>query len=247
VSLRIYTARERPDLGERGRETSAVWPEYNVHSPISNRYWSRLLPELPDHQFVLYDEAADEIVAQGHTAPLVWDGTVEGLPDGFDAVLPTAFALLEAGTRPTTLCALAVQIPAAHQGRGHSATMLGAMREIAARHGLGALIAPVRPSQKERYPLVPIGRYAAWRRPDGLPFDAWMRVHARLGGTVLRPEPQSLMIPGKVAEWETWTRLRFPESGDYWFPRGLATVRIDVEADTGVYWEPNVWMLHGVS
>jgi hypothetical protein len=247
VSLRILTARERPDLGRRGRETSTVWPLYNVQSPISARYWDRLLPELPDHQFVLYDEAADEIVAQGHTAPLVWDGSVEGLPAGFDAVLPTAFALLEAGTAPTALCALAVQIPERHQGQGHSATMLRAMTAIAARHGLGALIAPVRPSQKERYPLVPIERYAAWRRDDGLPFDAWLRVHARLGARILRPEPQSLMIPGTVAEWEGWTELRFPESGDYWFPRGLATVRIDREADRGVYWEPNVWMLHDVS
>jgi hypothetical protein len=242
----IATARERPDLAERGRETSVVWPEYNVHSPISNRYWNRLNTEFPDHQFVLYDESADEVVAMGHSVPVVWDGTIDGLPDGFDAILPAAFALLEAGAPGTTLCALAVQIPERSQGAGHSATMLGAMREIAARHGLDALIAPVRPSQKERYPLVPIERYAAWRRPDGLPFDPWMRVHERLGATILRPEPQSLMIPGTVAEWEDWTGMRFPESGDYWFPRGLATVRIDVEAGTGVYWEPNVWMLHGV-
>jgi hypothetical protein len=39
VSLRIFTALERPDLGQRGRATSAVWPEYNVHSPVSARYW----------------------------------------------------------------------------------------------------------------------------------------------------------------------------------------------------------------
>lgn len=246
MSLRILTARERPDLAERGRGTSAVWPEYNVQSAISGRYWDRLLPELPDHQFVLYDDEADDIVAQAHSAPLVWDGTAEGLPAGFDAVLPAAFDLLDRGGAPTTLCALAVQIPERHQGHGHSATMLRGMATIAARHALDALIAPVRPSQKERYPLVPIERYAAWRRPDGLPFDAWMRVHARLGGTILRPEPRSLMIAGTVAEWEAWTAMRFPEPGDYWFPRGLATVRIDVEDDRGVYWEPNVWMLHRV-
>jgi hypothetical protein len=41
--------------------------------------------------------------------------------------------------------------------------------------------------------------------------------------------------------------MRFPETGDYWFPRGLATVRIDREAATGVYWEPNVWMVHPVA
>jgi hypothetical protein len=38
----------------------------------------------------------------------------------------------------------------------------------------------------------------------------------------------------------------FPQSGDYWFPRGLAKLEIDRDADSGRYWEPNVWMHHAV-
>ena len=38
--------------------------------------------------------------------------------------------------------------------------------------------------------------------------------------------------------------MAFPASGDYWFPGGLATVAIDRAADSGSYWEPNVWMHH---
>ncbi len=90
----------------------------------------------------------------------------------------------------------------------------------------------------------PIERYARWRREDGLPLDPWMRVHARLGGEVLRPEPRSLKITGTVAEWERWTGLAFPESGQYAIPRGLAPVWIDREVDLGTYFEPNVWMRH---
>ena len=125
-----------------------------------------------------------------------------------------------------------------------SAAAVRAMGGIARRHGLQALIAPVRPSWKERYPLVPIERYARWRRPDGWLFDPWMRVHERIGATVLKPEPRSLRITGTTAEWADWTGMTFPESGDYWFPGGLATVRIDREHDRGSYWEPNIWMRH---
>jgi len=28
------------------------------------------------------------------------------------------------------------------------------------------------------------------------------------------------------------------------FPKGLATVHIDRDRDTGQYWEPNVWLIH---
>jgi hypothetical protein len=71
-----------------------------------------------------------------------------------------------------------------------------------------------------------------------------MRVHARLGAEVLCPEARSLRITGTVSEWERWTGLAFPETGQYAFPRGLAPVWIDRETDCRTYFEPNVWMRH---
>jgi hypothetical protein len=110
--------------------------------------------------------------------------------------------------------------------------------------GLSHLIAPVRPSLKDRYPTIPIERYAHWTRPDGEPFDPWVRVHTRLGARIGPPIPHSLRITGTVEEWETWTHMQFPDTGDYVFPAGLAIVHIDREAGTGEYWEPNVWIIH---
>ena len=69
-------------------------------------------------------------------------------------------------------------------------------------------------------------------------------MHVRAGGEVLATDPESLLITGTVAEWEEWTGLAFPETGEYVFPHGLATLAIDREADRGSYWEPNVWVRH---
>ena len=102
-----------------------------------------------------------------------------------------------------------------------SAAAVRAMGNIARRHGRQALIAPVRPSWKERYPLAPIERYACWRRPDGLLFDHWMRVHERIGATVLKPEPLSLKITGTIAEWQNWTGMTFPTAATTGSPAGL--------------------------
>ena len=238
--MNIATARERPELLEPAWErTKDTLPEYNNHGDILNAYWPRLTEEQPDFQFTLVADD-DAILARARSIPVRWNGTAEDLPAGIDGAIARGFDEADANV----LCALVIMVPRDLQGRGLSAVAVRAMTEIARRNGLGSLIAPVRPSAKERYPLVPIERYAAWRRPDGLLFDPWMRVHERVGASVLRPEPESLRITGKVDEWQTWADMRFPEDGDYWFPGGLSTVRIDHIADRGSYWEPNVWMHH---
>jgi hypothetical protein len=238
--LRAFTTRERPEL--RGRVDSAeIWPEYNRHGDTLGRFWGRMLDEFPGYQFVLVD--GEEPLAEGHSVPLRWDATVAGLPAGIDGAFDRAFA----GEESNTLCAMAIEILPAHQSRRLSVPMLEEMKAIAAREGFGALLAPLRPSWKERYPLTPIERYVAWKRGDGLPFDPWLRVHVRMGGEILKPEPESLRITGTVAEWESWTEMPLPESGTYVFPHGLAPLDVDRETDVGRYWEPNVWVLHRVS
>lgn len=245
MTLRAVTCAERPDLWRRSdEEITGVWPEYNRHGDVLNEYWGRLEEEFADFQFVLHDEEADLVLAQGHSIPCAWDGTVAGLPAGIDGLVEDAFRLRAAGGAPTALSALAIEIPPAHQRQRLSEPMLGAMRDIAARHGLADLIAPLRPTWKERYPLTPIERYAAWTRADGLPFDPWIRLHVRLGGESLGPEARSLRITGTVAEWESWTEMVFPETGQYVVPEALNLVDIDRERDRGVYVEENLWVRH---
>lgn len=238
--MKILTAAERPDLSEPAWErTRDVIPEYNNHGDVLNRYWGRLIEERPDFQFHLVGEA-DEILARARSIPIRWDGTIDDLPGGIDGAITRGF---EEGAA-NVLCALVIVIPHDRQGRGLSRVALEGMVQLARRHALTAVVAPVRPSWKERYPLVPIERYAEWRQSDGLLFDPWMRVHERLGAPILKPEPHSLRITAPVVDWEEWTGLSFPASGEYWFPRGLATLAIDRDSDRGSYWEPNVWMCH---
>jgi hypothetical protein len=233
----VATVRERPDLAQPAWElTRDTLPEYNNHGDVLNRYWPRLTEELPDFQFHLVD--GDEPVARARSIPVRWDGTIDDLPAGIDGAIARGFEERDADV----LCALVIMVPRALQGRGLSRLAVEAMRQVAAEHSLRGVIAPVRPSFKERYPLTPIERYASWTREDGLPFDPWMRVHARLGASILRPEPHSLRITADLDEWETWTGLRFPEDGDYVFPGGLAP--LSVRGGRGEYWEPNVWMCH---
>jgi GNAT superfamily N-acetyltransferase len=208
-----------------------IWPEFLLHDAISNRYWNRLYTDFADFQFVLVDDG--EVIAEGNCIP------VAGRPAQWRDAFLAAF---ERGGDPDRVCALAILVSPDQQGRGLSTTMLDHMRGLAAP--FGQLVAPVRPTLKHRYPLIPIGEYAGWRRLDGTHFDPWIRTHERLGATLLGPAEEAMLIEGPPADWLEWTGLELRTDGDYVVPGGLVPVRF---ADGhGVYREPCIWLRHDV-
>jgi hypothetical protein len=217
-----------------------------LHGEICNRAWGWLGRLYPECQLYLLDAERDELMGVGNTVPVAWDGTAAGLPGGIDDVL-TRTILQPASQTPTALCALQAAVLPGHQGRGLSAVIIGGMREVAGRLNVPDLIAPVRPNMKSRYPLTPIEQYVEWCSDDGLPLDPWLRVHARLGAAIVRIAERSMTIRGAVAEWEAWTGLAFPASGEYVVPVALTPITIDRERDVGLYVEPNVWMRRRLS
>src|SRR5262249_10321404 len=151
-----------------------------------------------------------------------------------------------AGRARAALCALAAMVDPAFRGKGMSQVAVRAMRDLARAHSLRTLIAPVRPADKSNYPLAPMERYARWDNEDGLPMDRWIRVHAPFGADILAVAPRLLVLYCRVAYWERWTDMRFPDSGSYVVPGALQPVVIDHKADEGRYEDPNVWMRHAI-
>jgi GNAT superfamily N-acetyltransferase len=243
----LWTLAERPDLDAAiSVHNMAAWPAFMLQDAVADRLWDHLHGALSAFQLLLTGPDGS-IAAAGNSAPLAWDGTDEGLPDGWDDQFERSIADHLAGRTVDTLGALQLVVAADRRGRGLSGLMVRAFRAHARLRGHRALIACVRPTWKERYPLAPIAAYAAWRRDDGSPVDPWIRVHTRLGARIATPSPRSMRIDGTVAEWERWTGMAFPETGEYVVPGAAATVSIDREADLGRYFDPNVWMVHDLA
>jgi len=238
---------QRPELWDRFPEAfDGVLPEYNMHGDVLDaipEYWDGLFSTFGRYQLALVD-ANDDILATARSIPTFWDGTADGLGTGLDAAITTALSVHRARAEPNTLLALGIEVSAKHQGAGLGTATVRALRATARSAGFARLIVPIRPTWKDRYPLVPIGRYANWTTGAGLPFDPWLRIQVRCGGTLSTAPEQSSLITGTVAQWESWTGMRFPDSDDYAIPGGLSTVRIDRVADLGTYWEPCVWVTH---
>lgn len=241
--MNVVRYADRPDLLARRFEelTRPTFPEYMNNNEPGELYWGRLYTDYPEFQVALVD--GDELLAEAHAIPVPWDGSLDDLPSGWDEGFVRG---MTSEREHTALMAIAISVSPRHQGRQLSSRMIGTFVENAYAAGLaGGVIAPVRPTWKARYPLIPIERYVEWRRPDGRHFDPWLRVHEVVGGSILAAAPRSMVIRAPASDWEEWTGMEFPDDGEFVFPGGLAT--LVVEDGVGTHVEPNVWVLHEVS
>jgi GNAT superfamily N-acetyltransferase len=231
MKLRIYTHAERDLSGKLPN----LWPAFMHHDQVIATFWPRLYEVYADFQLWIVDDK--HTIGYACTLPVKWDGIPE--QRGLEWAMSNGVA-----GEPTTLCAVVAGVLPSYRGTGVASEILQRMCGLARAHGLDCLIAPVRPTWKERYPLTPMESYVLWRRADGYHYDPWIRTHERLGAEILSPAPKSMTVRGTRQEWEEWTDLQFPEDGDYIVPGALVPVHF--EGGRGTYVEPNVWMRHGV-
>jgi len=225
-----------------------AWPEFMLHDTMVDKYWAAMYADFPEYQFAMTEADEDNILAVGNCVPINWDGPPEELPQGgIDWILPAALEKsLDPKHNAKNLFAIQIVVNADLKGRHLSGKAVKSMLEIGRAAGCGSLYAPVRPNKKHEYPLTAMDEYIGWKNDDGLPFDPWMRVHARLGAEIVSVCHESMRIPGTISDWENWTGMKFPSSGDYIIPGALVPVQMDIEKDLGLYIEPNVWMRHGI-
>lgn len=227
--------------------TKIVWPEFMLHDQVANELWHELLDRFADYQLALYDTQNNRVAAMGNSFPMRWDDTLENLPEtGWDWAFAEAVRNHREGISPNVHCAIQIIIHPDYQGQRLSAPIIESVRAVTASNRLPALIIPLRPSEKSKYPLISLDDYLTWTNEAGLPFDPWLRAHARLGARIVKACHESKIIRGTRAEWEAWTQMKFPQSGRYVIPGALVPIEMNVEKDEGVYVEPNVWIVHEV-
>jgi len=248
MPLQIVTLRERPDLRPlifADELQLSAFPEFMRHDRVADLYYaSAALDRYLD--FVLVGLDGGKVVARAFSVPFAFNAAGRTvLPDaGWDEVIRWAHEDHQLARKPTAVSALEISLLPQMRGAGHSRTMLEAMKANARALGFADLYAPVRPNEKHLQPLVAMSTYAAQTRADGLPADAWLRAHIRVGGRIVKVAPCSMTIVGTVAEWSRWSGTTFDRSGPIAVAGALAPVTISLEHDHGVYIEPNVWVHH---
>jgi len=240
------TIAQRPDLASLLRQFNA-WPPFMRQDPVGSLYYADPATAYPEFVLVAIDrDQPDRLLAKGYSVPFTWDeDPAVSLPEfGWDDVIVSAAVDRFAGRRGNLVSALEISIRPDARGRGLAEVMLRAMLDNAAALGFHSLVAPVRPNGKHLRPDMPIAEYAALTRDDGLPVDAWLRVHVRAGGAIVGISARAMAIAGSTAQWREWTGLPFDTTGPVTVPEALNPVYCDVERDYAVYCEPCVWVHH---
>lgn len=219
-----------------------TWADFILQDHANVKYWERLYKEFPTYQFFLLD--GDALVGCGNCVPLyLADKDLNNLPDeGWDWALSQAFENKESGLQANTLAALQIAINPSYRGQGVSELLVNTMKGIAQEQKFKDFILPVRPNLKHKYPLIDIDDYIQWKNENGLPYDAWIRVHARNGASIVNSCRKSMFVSGSISEWESWTGYDLKSSGQYLFPSALTPIEVNIEKNIATYSEPNVWM-----
>jgi GNAT superfamily N-acetyltransferase len=220
----------------------AAWNElgYLNYTKAHYEHYSDLLNVYSEYQLCLVDEDTDYPVAVANCVPFTCASQDSLPPEGWDWVVETA-ACTRAG-QADMLGALAISVPSVHRSKGYGRILIGALVELSKARGLRGVVAPVRPSAKVQHPWVPILEYINWTDETGRLYDPWLRSHLSAGGKLVGPCERSMVVHEPVAFWENWSKQRFETSGDYALGGALAPVKIDLDRQTGIYEEPNVWV-----
>ena len=239
----IYSSEKMLAFGKK------AWPEFAQHDLTAREYWEAYASSFPDFVFGLYDKAKKEIIARSICIPVRWDGDLSDLPEeGWGWALKNGVEN-KGKLDPNYLCAIEISIAQEYKGQRLSYFLLEEMAKKAREIGVATLLAPVRPSMKTQFPLIPIDQYIKWPGPGGLPFDPWLRVHSRFGGELIKPCLRSMNFDHPVQDWEEWTEQKFPGVGRYCVEGALEPLEVYDKngALYGRYTEPNVWIAHQIN
>jgi GNAT superfamily N-acetyltransferase len=243
MSFEIVTAADRPDLSDAAAAAFRErWPEFIFHDKVSNQYSPRVESLFSQFEILLLHDG--QVAAGGWGVPFLWDETPDGLPEGYRSTLVAAVEGHERGQVANTFSFMAAAVAKQFDKQGLATQVLDALTSRARDAGLEHVVAPIRPSWKHRYPNVSMAEYVTWARDDGFAIDPWVRTHQRMGATVIKPAPNSMIVTGTVGEWESWAGMPFPVSGSYIVPDALNLVEVDRDQDLVTYREENLWVQH---
>lgn len=203
-----------------------------------------------DWLVLVSDDKKSDLIGHGVTARIAWNGTAETLPEGWQGAVRQCYQDAVASPRcSNTLVGLFIYVEPDHRHHQWAARIADFMKHLARRRGLEHFVIPLRPPLRytHDYAEMPFEEFAALKRPDGLPLDHWVRLHVKMGASVIRIANRSHRHAMSLADYleqfggppvET-SGERLVERNEEWF-----TAYLDRDHDIAIIDQGCVWVRH---
>lgn len=123
---------------------------------------------------------------------------------------------------PNALSGLLVNVSEKCRGAAIADALLVNFKSLARQHKLDAVVVPIRPTMKHKFPQTSFEDYYTWTqgkphqsgftwsfdgappRTQSLPFDPWLRKHVLMGARVVKLATKSFTIEATAEKWQEW-------------------------------------------
>jgi len=241
--IRIESERIKKQVQYYSDLTRSNWSPIIQPSGTGDEYWNKLFQYFPEYQ-LFYETEEGEWLGFANTIPIKYDGLLNDLPEeGWDWLIEQGIVGYKKGITPNTLGGLQIGVNPKFRGKGWSKVILEKAKMSMQDHGYKQFILPIRPTLKDQHPEVPMEEYMTWKH-NGKIYDPWIRTHLNAGAEIIKVCHSAMTVSGNLNEWEQWTGKHFNESGLYPIDGGLSLVEINLENNSGLYLEPNIWIYY---
>lgn len=198
----------------------------------------------------LTDEVEPQLAGHGITTGVYWDGTSEHLPEGWQGVVLQSYEDRVRGSVPNTIVGLFIRVEPEFREGGVAKKIAEEMGAIRKKNALPYFIIPLRPPLRyeKEYASLPFATFAAATREDGLPLDHWVRMHVRLGATIIRISEKSHRHVLSLKDFNRiFSSHKITQSGEQLVQKnnnGWYQVFVDVERDFVLIEQGCVWVTY---
>ncbi|KAJ5662386.1 uncharacterized protein N7477_010002 [Penicillium maclennaniae] len=198
------------------RSIPFFWPELLTLDPTSR------LSEHPKVLATLPEGGYDTILSWGIQQHLSREGLIDPL-----------WSL--SNDPPNALSALSITVRGDRRRTGLAEIFIRTMKQAAIDDSFRAMVVPLRPTQKPKYPSASMEDYVQWtissttdsthcipgpevnsinvtldsHQQRNSAFDPWLRKHLRLGGRIAKVAHRSMKVRGTDEQWRKWTGVDF--------------------------------------
>ncbi|MDF1696275.1 MAG: hypothetical protein P1U56_10600 [Saprospiraceae bacterium] len=218
----------------------SAFPDVIFQSEVVQHAWKKILKYFPTFQ--LYYVESNSVVGFINAIPFFWDKNLKDLPDeGWDWLVETGIRGYEQNITPNSLGGLQIIVAKNYLGKGYSKLLIKEGKKLANHLGYKNFVIPIRPTLKSNFPKMHMEEYMELKK-EGKIYDPWIRTHISSGAHIIKICPKAMSIYGSIQVWESLLKTKIQKSGDYIVEGALNPVSIDLNTNSGAYYEDNIWI-----